>query len=266
MKEIFMMKKFSKVQTVASLLLATVFFLQLNAQENERENYAKQIFKTYYKFGLVVGTSSLAVTNEENAVKYEFKRPQTFDIGVEYNFYQIKNWNFRAAFILQNYTLVNEQYLKKEDIPSLYNDESQTIWFGPFQQFKIPMYADYFLQIGNKTSFNFSLGPEFIIYPDDPTSGSTGVNGVEYISEEGFGGGLFVGLNGSIGFNWKMKGLLLKSFITYHYQNEVLYTNTVTTSNLEVSPNTVSKHEITGDYFMFGVSVYPSKSLFKKKK
>lgn len=259
------MKKFSKFQTVASILLATVFFLQLNAQENEKENYAKELFKTYYKFGLVVGTSSLAVTNEENAVNYEIKRPQTFDIGIEYNFYQIKNWNFRAAFILQNYSLVNEQYIESEDVGGV-ETNSFTFWLGPFQQFKIPFYADYILRVGKKTALNFSMGPEFIIYPDDPTSGSAGVNGVEYISEEGFGGGFFVGFNGSLGFNWKMKGLLLKSFITYHYQNEVLYTNTVTTSNLQVSPNTVSKHEITGDYFMFGVSVYPSKSLFKKKK
>lgn len=260
-----MMKKFSNVRTVASLMLATVFFMQLNAQENKKGNYAKELFQTYYKFGLVVGTSSLAVANEENSVNYAFKRPQTFDVGIEYNFYQIKNWNFRAAFILQNYDLVNEEYIKSEDAGGA-ETLSFTIWTGPNQQFKIPIYADYFLQIGNKTAFNFSIGPEIIIYPDDPTSGSHGVDGVEYISEEGLGGGFYFGLNGSIGFNWKMKGLLLKSFITYHYQNEVLYTNTVTTSNLQVSPNTVSKHEITGDYFMLGVSLYPSKSLFKMKK
>jgi hypothetical protein len=265
-----MMVRFNNFFKVASLLLATFSFTNGIGQSANKKEIAVDLFKKHQKFGLLIGGDILYTYNETNAVDFNSPNQKASDIGVDYNFYQIHNFNFKASFIWRQYNIKETSTFKGEDI-NYSQDITSKIEWGPFEQFKIPIAVEYYFPLTQKISAYISLGPEFIIYPEDPTSGSSFAvlsDGTEVgYTEVGNSkdGWLYFGVNTSLGFSIDTKAMLIRPFVTYHFQPEVLYTNVVTTQNLLVSNNTVSVHEIKGNYLMVGVSLNPSRDLFKKK-
>ena len=247
---------------------AVLFILNSNAQEIGFS--AEQIYQDYSKFGLIVGMSLLYTENEPNAVDYTYITQKAFNLGIEYNILQTHRFSFRTAFIYRTYDIKNTKYIKGQDFGEDF-DVFFTSGVGPFKQFKVPLDAQYYFPINKTLSSYVSVGPEFIIYPEDPTSGGLSIGNFDPFvgyTEEGNSkdGWLYVGANLSLGLAIKTNIALIKPFVTYHYQPETLYTNVVTTQNLMVSENTVSKHKIKGDYLLFGIILNPAKSLYKKSK
>lgn len=261
---------FRKYMKTASLMLAVFSFSILLGQEKAGRS-AEAIFHKYHKIGITTGMSILYVTNQENAMEYKYLNQKAFNLGLTYNFYQAGNFNFKVSTLWRIYSIKSTQRLKKEDT-NLPLDVAGTLTVGDYEQFLVPVMAEYFWAIGKKLSVSFSLGPEFTIYPEDPGSGASFFvtkNGTEIgYTDKGDSkdGWLYIGVNVSLGLNIETGPLLLRPTFTFHYQPETLYTNVVTTQNLLVSENTVSKHEITGNYVMFGISILPSRDLFRSKK
>ncbi len=253
----------------AFLVFAALLFCNVTLAQDEKE--VDNVFDVYSKLGLIVGLDNLYTTNEPNSVSYELSTSKAFVIGLEYNFYQFKNYNLKVSALYREYNLKNYTYFKGEDF-GLDFDISGVLSYGPWSQIKVPIEIQYFKDINDELFVYFGFGPEFIIYPDDPSSGSAlgvledgtevGFTEIGYNNDKSF----YFGFNGAIGFGYKTKYFLIRPFLQYHYQPEDLYTIIVTTQNLQSSPNTVSKHTIKGSYLSFGVVLNPAKSLFKKSK
>jgi hypothetical protein len=262
-----MTDRFYKLLKTASFLLAVFSFAHLSAQNN-KNNFAKELFQKNHKFGIDIGYNKLYTSNEYNSLDFNYPNQNAFQLGIEYNFYQYKNFNFKVGLIWRNYALVETKLLKAVDFDPFLKDTKINISVSPNHMYKLPLSAEYYLPITNNTSFSISLGPEIIIYPEDPTLGSglyTNENNIEIgYKEEGFSNKspFYFGLNTGVSFNIQTKYFLFKPYVNYHYQPKDLYTNVVTTQNLLQSPNTVSKHIIKGDYLGFGLVITPSKALF----
>lgn len=212
----------------------------------------------------------MPTTNEANSASIYYPTQKAFDLGLEYNFYQHKNFNFKAAFIWRPYNLKNSSFLKKEDTGQK-RDAGGNYTIGPYEQFKIPILAEYTIPLSNKLSASLLLGPELIIYPNDDGYGSSlfetkdkieiGYREIDKSQEKT----ISIGLNTGVSINLKTKPVLIKTNLIFHYQPEPLYTVTATMQNLLQSPNTISKHTIKGNYLLFGFTIIPSKTIFKKK-
>lgn len=243
-------------------------FSVLFGQETLEKKIAETIFGKYHKLELEVGGSVLFITNEANGVEYEYHNIKAFNLGLTYNFIQSGNFNFKGSVLWRIYKIRNTELFRKKDTSLPYSIYGK-VKVGDFTQFLFPFQVEYFFSLTQKLSFFIGLGPELIIYPEDPSSGYTYV--IVEDKEIGYkevgnskDGWLYVGLNASVGLNIEAGPLLLRPTFTYHYQPETLFTNVVTTQNLMVSKNTVSTHEITGNYIMFGLSVTLKRGLFKK--
>lgn len=252
----------------ASLILA--FFVMICLYGQEKEQYvAESIFEKYHKFELFAGYGILYTTNEENAADYKYSNLKAFNLGVDYNFFQIHNFNFKIGFIWRIYQIKSSRMFRHQDTGLLY-DTGAIVWLGDFNQYIFPLTAEYFIAINKNLSLNFGLGTEFLIYPEDSISGVFFVAGNKgkWIGSTNMGnskdGFLYIGLNASVGLNIEAGPLLLRPSFTYHYQPETLFTNVVTTQNLLVSENTVSTHKITGNYIMFGLGISLNREVFRK--
>lgn len=235
----------------------------------EKQSISDSLFGEYYKIGLFVGTSTLFVENESNAIDFAYRNTQTFELGLEYNFYQWRNLNFKTAFIYRNHKMISFKRFKGEDTTLSYDFSGTTKW-GPYEQYKFSVLAEYLIPLSQKLSVNVNIGPEITFFPNSESSGSHFAilsDGTEVgNTHEGESPNpISAGMNIGIGLNFKMPHFLLRPVLSFHFQTNNLFTDVVTTQNLQVSENTVSEHSVTGNYLMFGMSILPSKSLFKGK-
>lgn len=268
-----MMVKFINKFKRISVLVLSFCFCNLQSQTLEKNNSSKNLYNQYNKFGLVLGMSFLPTYNETNAINYHYPTQKSYEIGLEYNFYQIKNYYFKASLLWRTYRMRQTQYFKNEDTGYPFQVPYGTYIDGPYNQFKIPIVVEYNINLNKNFSIALNVGPEVLIYAEDPSSGigyyfDENLDEVIGYRETGKSknGSLFFGINSGLSINLKTKPFLIKPYFTYHYQPEAIYTNVVKTENLLVSENTVSTHKIKGNYFLFGITIHPSKTLFKSKK
>lgn len=247
----------------AGLILAVFSCSFLFGQAEQKAKVAEKLFDKYHKFGVFVGGGIVTTTNESNGMAYDLHNIRAGNLGVEYNFYQTYNFNFKVSLIWRTYMIKTSWVFSENTSGGPYRMWTQ--WSGDENQYKIPFTAEYFLPLGKKSSINFGLGTEFLITPQYPGYGSS----IRYPGEAGFrqrsyfsNDWFYLGFNLSIGLNIETEPFLLKPTFTYHYQPTTLFYQIVTTQNLKVE-NTISTHEITGNYVMFGLTIIPSRNLFK---
>lgn len=260
------MEKFNKktILTLVILWFTSVFLSKTYCQETDN---------SYHKMGLNLGTDYLTTNNEENSIGYKFRDILTYNFGISYKIIEKKDYRIFSGFSIRNYSRVNEVSIKGEDvgIPDL-NSIGGTEELSPFTQFKIQSSFDYYLLKRNKTNTYIGIGPELIFYPEDPVTGHFFVTTPDDDTEIGYTENgnskeseFYFGINGTIGMEFKTKHVLINPYILYHYEPGLLFESTITTQNLYVSENTVSKHSINNSYWSFGINFYPSKNLFKRK-
>lgn len=260
------MVKFNKKIFLAlvSLWLTNAFLSNVNAQENTN---------TYYKFGINLSTDYLTTNNESNSIGYKFNDLLSYNFGVSYKIIEKTNYRLFTSFSIRNYTRVNEVSIKGEDvgIPEI-NSIGGTEELSPFTQFKLQTSFDYYLSKRNKINTYFGIGPELIFYPEDPVTGHFLITTPDNDTEIGYTENgnskeseFYFGINGTFGIEFKTKHVLINPYILYHYEPRLLFESTITTQNLYVSENTVSKHSINNSYWSFGINFFPSKNLFKRK-
>ncbi len=244
-----------------SLILANAFLYKSFAQETKTK---------YLKFGINFSSDYLTTNNESNSISYEYKNIITYNFGLYYSVFEKENYNFTAGLQIRNYQRINHFKFKGVDIPDP-EGFGGTEYLSPFTQYKLNTSLNYYLKKGLKTNVYFGLGPELIFYPEDPITGFfifTDEDGTEIgYTEDGNSkkSEFYFGVNGTFGVEFKTKYVLINPYILYHYEPGKLFESTVTTQNLYISENTISKHSINNSYWSFGINFYPSKNLFKRK-
>lgn len=221
--------------------------------------YAQHENILYSDLGANLGLSKLPTTNESNSVGYELFNPTALEIGLTYSYLKKKDWVFEVSGSYRHYNLSNREIVKSEDIDSN-RGVNGVLTFGPYNQYKLNTLFKYRFK---NYPLKFGLGPELLIYPEDLVLGAT-VSGDEIIfTDNGFSkdGWAFLGITGELDYGIKTKHILFSIFMQYHWQPEDLYTVTVITNNLNVSPDTISKHTITGNYILLGIRLNPTKKL-----
>ena len=258
------MVKFNKMTLIVfvSFLLANTIFYKTYSQENENK---------YYKFGINLSGDYLTTNNESNSINYKYKNIPTINFGISYKYIENKRFNLLATLLIRNFTRVNIHTFRGEDIPGYGDDFKGTEYLSPFTQYKLNTSFNYYLNNGLKTNIYLGIGPELIFYPEDPVTGYF-VFIDETDTEIGYTedgnskkSEFYFGLNGTFGVEFKTKYVLINPYILYHYEPGKLFESTVTTQNLYVSENTISKHSINNSYWSFGINFYPSKNIFKRK-
>lgn len=215
-----------KTIKTAGFVLAVFSCSVVFGQENSKTNVAESIFDEYLKFGVTSGMSVMYVTNEPNPLNYRYLNFRTWNIGAFYNFYQSGNFNFKVGAIYRQYKIVSEDYMTEE--VTGYFDVGGISKFGPHSQWRFPIIMEYFVPINENLSYSLGLGPEFLLYRRDISSGSSLYYGGE-VDAVGLtswawnqGGFLQVGINASVGLNIETGPLLLQPAVTFHYQPQAL--------------------------------------------
>jgi len=253
--------------TMGFLLMVVFNSIHLTAQN------AENLFKTHYKWGVTgqFNTFKAAEITEipnNNSVEYAILKDQKMAIGLNYNFYQYKNWNFRAGLQLQWFGNAEEKFIAEEEtiLPSDYG-----LWSRVEHDHLIylPLTAEYvFLETG---SFYFALGGglglTYYHYYEALSDGGIAINDVQVFSvlydsdENPFYGSTH--LESSIFF--KRKSFMLQASVIYNKSFKSYRTGHYTFMNLQQSPNVTGTIDQSGDYLGVSLTFYLKKINFKKK-
>lgn len=247
---------------LVSLILTNLFISKSHSQISE---------KKYFPIALVVGSDIIVVSNDQNAADYKLLTTTSLNLGINYRIWEGENLILDVGVIIRSYAMNNKFKFGLEDLPDGYEAYGGENSFSSYTQYKIPIILNYKVKNNDNSSFLLGLGTQFLVYPDDPTTGVTTIwkdgSDIEY-------GYLVKGESGKViqpgvlfnaEINFKTKYLSICPHLEYYFSPGDLYTNTVTTENL-ISQNTITNHKIKNSYFGFGISVYPAKSLFKRSK
>lgn len=243
---------FNNYQNNGLKIMAILYFAMINQTFCQKSDYSK--------LGLHLSLNIMSVSNENNSVSYEISPPKALEFGVSYKIYEAKKWKLETIASYRSYSLTNKFNVKSEDIDTN-RGFSGSLEFSSFEQFKLNVIPSY--TIGH-SNFSIGLGPELIIYPSDFVLGTQFAGDEVVYTDDGFSGDgwAYLGLTSQITYNLKFEGFQLRFYAGYHWQPKDLYTVTVVTNDLNVSPDTISKHTITGNYLQFGVGFNPSKKWF----
>jgi len=262
--------KFLKI-TMGFLLMVVFGSKHITAQN------AKDLFTTHFKWGVTgqfntFKAADITETPENPNVKYAILKSQLMAVGLSYNFYQYKNWNFRAGLQLQWFGNAQELYLAKEEIVIPY-DYADWARINHDLLVYVPVTAEFvFLRTG---SFYFTLGGGFGLtyYAYDkitrvlsignttaPTIEEQVFNVIYYNSKPPFYGSAHI--EGSIFF--KRKSFLLQASLIYNKSFKSYRTGTYTFMNLQVSPDVTGTIDQSGDFLGVSLTFYLKKIDFKK--
>lgn len=232
-----------------SLLLTTTIAV--------KSQHAENLFRDYYlKFGLDMGYREMFAKNK-GFDGYLFKPLHMAGIGLQYNFYQKGNLNFRIA----------PQYLYGH-----FNDEGvrfnlrwtwQSMHYDDVVLISLPVETEYFLKLTNRFYFSPSMGLELMMNH----SGfyyQKSVVGVLTISPQAKNSlPVHYGLNCGFSLDYAMRAMLIRVNVKYNYQfGNDLYKATTTANNKGVI--STSEQSITGNYAGFGVAFIP-KNFFRPR-
>lgn len=242
---------FNNYQNNGLKIMAILYFAMINQTFCQKSDYSK--------LGLHLSLNIMSVSNENNSVSYEISPPKALEFGVSYKIYEAKKWKLETIASYRSYSLTNKFNVKSEDIDTN-RGFSGSLEFSSFEQFKLNVIPSY--TIGH-SNFSIGLGPELIIYPSDFVLGTQFAGDEVVYTDDGFSGDgwAYWGLTSEIAYKVNTKHVQLSLFAQYHWQQKDLYTVTVITNDLNVSPDTISQHKITGNYLAFGIRLNPTKKL-----
>ncbi|MFN3640752.1 MAG: hypothetical protein ACK4UK_07525, partial [Flavobacterium sp.] len=154
--------------TINKLFLVYVFTFSCYlsfAQSTNKEH------ENYTKLGIVVGTERLFTENQQNSVGYLYDTQSTFTLGIDYRFYSLKKFNFKAGLHFRTYLINNFYHIKSFDFGGEF-DLRELILVGDINQYKLPISAEYIIPISKNLDFFVGAGFEVLFYEDDPSSGA----------------------------------------------------------------------------------------------
>jgi len=254
--------------TMGFLLMVVFNSTNLTAQN------AENLFDSHYKWGVTgqLNTFKAAeITEKPNNGNVEFAilKDQKMAVGLSYNFYQYKSWNFKTDLQLQWFGNVRQMFIAEEEtiLPFDFSRWSRT---EHDRLVYLSLTAEYvFFKTG---SFYFAFGgglgltyyKYYEIYGD---GGGLSINDVQVFSdlynsdETPFYGSAH--LETSIYF--KRKSFMLQASVIYNKSFKSYRTGVYKFTNLEVSPGVVGTIDQSGDYLGISLTFYLKKLHFKKK-
>lgn len=262
-------------ETVAGILLATVLFLNTQAQEAENI-YHKQ----FSKLSLVIQPSWIVANNYNNSdgtsyPSMKFTNKFSYQFGVHYNFAQSGNFNFQTGLIAKEFSPSFDLNISDDDIG--YGRTFDLTDYNPFNQFIIciPFKTEYFLKLNPKLNIVFGAGLNLNLFTGDNVNTnvsvavSDGINSKDIFSAQTttqekrtFTTEI------SIGFNYKTKFALLQLdlFSSGDISSHLPVEGNYQIYNLENSPDKNGRFLISGKYHGLSLSIVPNKGWLKKKK
>jgi hypothetical protein len=246
-------------------LLAFILFASTVSVTAQNAEY---LFREYYsRLGIDIDYRYMFVTNIGNDNTYYWDPMHSGGFGLQYNFNQNGDVNFR----------ISGQYVIGEIREKIKANGDVTQKIGVMNQSQLitlPFEIEYYLKLNNKFFTSFTAGPVLVLntmwrydftgvsdfevqYAGDTTGYYTGIYPKYRLPIL-----LYYGFNFGFSFSYALKPMLIKFNVKYHYQfDEFLYQG-ITRIDRDGLQN-ASKHEVTGDYLGFGITIIPNKNLLK---
>tara|TARA_R110000868_G_scaffold119876_2_gene318084 strand:+ start:1374 stop:2162 length:789 start_codon:yes stop_codon:yes gene_type:complete len=248
----------------AKLIAMSLGLIAILKTEKITAQHAKTLFNNHHKWGVVIqynvfDAANITPTNNPN-INYEIFKSKMFALGIAYNFYQYKNWNFKAELQLQWFgNLEGLTILEPENIvPFNYEDLSRT---EHDKTGYLPLTAEYvFLNTG---SFSFSigggLGLTYYWHYDIEGSSGLAINDVTlFEAYERTDYPLFYLSNHlQASIYLKRKSFMLQTSLIYKKSYTSFRTGTYEFKNLKVSPDVKGAFDQSGDFLGISLTIYP---------
>ena len=242
------------------IFLAIIFICNYSQSQ-----YSEIFFKQKYsKIGLEVGTQNMYVRNSANSANFQWTNSSAVNVGLSYNFYQKKNYNFKVG-ILFSFFDINEKFIVFDNSGGSIIYQGST---GPYSLFLIPLESEYFIKITEKIYFSITPGIEvaFNHYGSDEGKSISGggiAGNITKIESNEFSRDfpIYFGANFGAAISLETKPMLLKFNVKYHKQFEDFIYRANSTINVNGNNSNASQN-LTGDYLGFGISIFPNKNFF----
>ncbi|WP_146080356.1 hypothetical protein [Nonlabens xylanidelens] len=257
-----------KKQKLLGIMLCMIPFYTIAQNDDD----AVKLFENNSKFSFSIKYQNLYWSNEgDSSVFFEAQDTWVPALGLEYNFSQRKNWNWSVGFFVRNMVRKDSQTFLAEDV-GLSTDLTILSSESPHWSYHLPVDLSYIKEVNDWFFISGHVGLEVMYYAvteGDDLGGSTGINNItRRISfESEVDSPITGGANIGLGFYLKSKNTMWRIDMTYHYHFVDIIDQAVLATNLDVSPDTVTQHNWTGDYLSFSINIFPRKGwIFKSKK
>lgn len=257
-----------KKQKLLGIMLCMIPFYTIAQNDDD----AVKLFENNSNFSFSIKYQNLYWSNEGNSsVFFEAQDTWVPALGLEYNFSQRKNWNWSVGFFVRNMVRKDSETFLAEDV-GLSTDLTILSSDSPYWSYHLPVDLSYIKEVNDWFFISGHVGLEVMYYAvteGDDLGGSTGINNItRRISfESEVDSPITGGANIGLGFYLKSKNTMWRIDMTYHYHFVDIIDQAVLATNLDVSPDTVTQHNWTGDYLSFSINIFPRKGwIFKSKK
>jgi hypothetical protein len=252
---------------IAMSLVLIVFFMCIKTNAQRAEN----LFVKHQKWGIITQYNlfegaKVSPTNNIN-LNYQIPESKLFALGIVYNFYQKKHWNFKTELQLQWFTDYDELLIAEpENVTS-----SNIVFYGSTTHDKtgyLPVTIEYMFFETGSFSFGVGAGVGLTYYWHYDISGSSGlaINDVtlfEAFQRDDYPLFYFSNhIQASIYF--KRKNYMLQASVVYKKNlGDSFKEGRYEFKNLEQSPDVYGTFKQSGDFLGFSLSIYPKKFLNK---
>jgi hypothetical protein len=241
------------------------FLLLFTAGTTTAQNAEYLFREKYSRLGLDLGYRYMFVTNYGNDNTYYWDPMHSAGFGLQYNFNQNGYVNFRIS---ANYVIGEI----REKIETQGTVTQKIGIMDMSQMITLPFEMEYYLKLNNKFFTSFSTGPE-VMFNTMWRYGTIGYSVYEVQIDDNTKGYytviwpedrlpilLYCGFNFGVSIGYTLKPMLIKFNVKYNYQfDQFLYQGItrIETGSLQ----NASKHQVTGDYLGFGITIIPRKKL-----
>jgi len=247
------------LKVTMGILLIVIFKI-----ENVKAQNAEDLFKNHHKWGItgqynIFSEADITPTNN-NRINYEIFKNKRFAIGLDYNFYQHRKWNFKVGLQLQwfgndaGYTILEEENITPFNIGNFYRTEHDRILHLPFG-------VEYVFLKRGKFFISFGGGAGISYYQFDAVTFDSSINDVPiFISNYENSKSPFYSsghLETSIYF--KRKSFMFQASLIYNKSFKSYRKGNYEFLNLEISPDTKGEIDQSGDFMGVSLTVYLKK-------
>jgi len=260
-----MVKVNIKLIAMSFMLIAILKIESLSAQ------IAENLYKNYHKWGLIIqynifDATNITPTNNPN-INYEIFKNKLYALGIVYNFYQYKNWNFKAELQLQWYGHHDGiRILESENIASF--DFDREYFTEHDKMGYLPITTEYMLLSKGNFGFSFGGGIGLTYYWHYDISGSSGLAINDTVVFEAFEREdyplFYFSSHIQASIYFKREKFMLQTSLVYKKSYTSFKTGTYEFKNLKASSDINGIFDQSGNFLGISATIYPKKTLKRK--
>jgi len=244
-----------------SFMLIVVFGSKNVAAQN-----AEKLFENHTRWGITgqynIFSEAVITPTRNNNLSYEILKSKRFAVGLEYNLYQSKNWNFKTGLQLQwfgnelGYEILEPENETSFNLGGFVSTEHDKLVY-------LPISGEYVFFTTKNLFFSFIAGLNLTYYEsyDDETF-TTSINDVQLFtsSYKNNSSPMNFGIHFGPSIYLKRKSFMLQMNLVYKKSFSSFRKGTYQFSNLELSPDVSGTIDQSGDFLGAGLTIY-----FKKR-